>query len=268
MKRLVILLATAAVVAILWRRGRPEEIHRLDGKAMGTTWTLAWRGGHADPDEVKADVAAVIEHLEQVASNWRENSDVSRCNRGEPPTPELAALIARADRFKEETEGAFDPRLLEKVHAAGFGPAGKGYDLSSMVEGLGSDYAVARIRAHGIRDFIFDLGGEVIAGDGEWPVAIEKPDPDSSTVLRVVMLKNKALSTSGNYRQFNSTKGGLHSHIIDPKTGDSILRPPGSVTVICDDCATADVWSTALFVLGPDYKPKGMEVSWQWGGEQ
>jgi thiamine biosynthesis lipoprotein ApbE len=47
-----------------------------------------------------------------------------------------------------------------------------------------------------------------------------------------------------------------------------VKRPLSSVTVIAPDCATADAWATALFVLGPDFRdlPAGLEVTWQHEG--
>lgn len=264
MKRLAIFIGLLGLVAVLWAKGRADPVKRLQGKAMGTQWTLAWRGGDVPPERLQAETARVIEHWEQVASNWRANSDVSRHNRGEAASPDLQRLIDLARRFQTDTNGAFDPCLLEEVHAAGFGPSGKGYDLSSLVEGFAVDRVAERLRELGVRDFAFDLGGEVLAGDGEWPVGIERPDPDSATIVETVVLKNRALSTSGNYRQFTRTEGGLRGHIIDPRTGQPVIRPPCSVTVLAADCATADVWSTALFVLGPERTEPEMNITWHW----
>ena len=109
-----------------------------------------------------------------------------------------------------------------------------------------------------------ELGGEILVGDGEWEVAIEAPDPATQKIARTMKLRDRAVATSGNYRQFKPATGGLASHIIDPKTGTPVIRPPSSVTVYANDCATADAWATALFVLGPDFKaPEGIEVQWQ-----
>jgi len=264
MKRALIILGICGLfVVLIWKSTRPQT-GRLTGSAMGLTWHLEWRGKSPPPEKLQREVAATLEHWEQVMSKWRENSDASRFNRGEPVTPDLARVIALADAVRIESGGAFDHRLLESVHAAGFGPAGKGIDLSAIGEGFAVDRVAEKLRQLGVTDFIFELGGEVIAGDGDWPVEIEKPDPAARVIFRKVILRNQALATSGNYRQFLPSSDGMKTHLIDPKTGQPVVRPPSSVTVIANDCATADAWATAIFVTGPSAKfPTGLEVHWQ-----
>ena len=247
---------------LVWK-GRPVEDHLLKGAAMGTTWTLAWRGDA--PPHLQGQVAEVLEHWEQVLSQWRADSDLSRHNRGEPATPDLARVITLADEVRRITGGAFDHHILEKVHAAGFGPAGEGIDLSAIGKGFAVDRVGDRLRQLGVNDFVFELGGEVLAGDGEWEVEIERPEMGAERLHDRIKLQRRALATSGNYRQFRPGTRGVRSHLIDPRTGLPVERPPCSVSVFASDCATADAWATALFVLGPEYQPLpvGIEVHWQ-----
>jgi FAD:protein FMN transferase len=264
MKRaLGILLGLGIFLAVLFMKGRRPASDSLSGSAMGTTWTLAWRGD--PPPELRREVAGVLDHWEQVLSHWRENSDLSRHNRGEAATPDLARVIALAEDVRMASGGAFDHRILEKVHAAGFGPPGRGIDLSAIGKGFAVDRVGEHLRRLGLGDFVFELGGDLLAGEGEWPVEIERPTPATREISRTVVLRGRGLATSGNYRQFMPGKSGLTSHLIDPRSGQPVERPPCSVTVIAADCATADAWATALFVLGPDFRgtPPGVEVSWQ-----
>ena len=56
--------------------------------------------------------------------------------------------------------------------------------------------------------------------------------------------------------------GRSYSHIIDPATGRPADAVP-SVTVLARDAVTADIWATALSVLGPegfDRLPKGVDA--------
>ncbi len=240
---------------------KKSEPHILSGEAMGTTWKLAWRGD--TPKNLAPEVARVLEKWETVLSKWRDQSDVSRANRGEPITPDLQRVIDLAEVIHQKSSGAFDYRLLKETSEAGFGPSGNGMDLSAIGEGFAIDRVGERLRELGVTDFVFDLGGEILVGEGEWEVAIEAPDPATRTIARTIKLRGRALATSGNYRQFKPASGGLAGHIIDPKTHSPVIRPPSSVTVMANDCTTADAWATALFVLGPDFKaPEGIEVEW------
>jgi len=242
-------------------RSKNPEPRELHGTAMGTTWALAWRGDGAA--NLEAAVPAVLEKWENVLSQWRDDSDLSRFNHGEPATPELQRVIDLAEQVHKASAGAFNYRMLRETSEAGFGPKGNGIDLSAIGKGFAVDRVGERLRQLGVTDFVFELGGEVIAGDGEWEVAIETPDPAARKTARTLKLNNRALATSGNYRQFQPVPSGLSSHILDPTTRKPIIRPPSSVTVTARDCATADAWATALFVLGreiPD--PPGLEVQW------
>jgi len=259
-----ILVVLGMLAVILMRKSGGDEAS-IRGSAMGTHWTVEWRGKAPEPVVLKREISATLEKWEQVLSQWRQDSDLSRFNRGEPATADLGRVLEMAEGIKRKSGGAFDHHLLAEVHAAGFGPAGKGIDLSSIGKGFAVDRVCERLRELGMRDFVFALAGEVRAQGGPWPVEIEKPLVADSVADHVVVLENQAVATSGNYRQFRQTEEGLVTHIIDPVTGKSVIRPPSSVTVIAADCATASAWATALFVLGPEYEgdlPE-LRVSWQ-----
>jgi thiamine biosynthesis lipoprotein len=259
MKRLLVLLVVLVVSC------RPtEEPLVLSGASMGTTWKLAWHG--ASVPGIEEDVTETLRKWEDVLSQWKPDSDLSRFNRGEPATSDLQRVIDLAEEIRKASGGAFDHRLLKETGQAGFGPGGQGIDLSAIGKGFAVDRVGEMLRQRGISDFVFELGGEILAGDEEWEVAIEKPDPATRETAVTVMLENRALATSGNYRQFKPAKGGLASHIIDPKTGKPVIRPPSSVSVMAKDCATADAWATAIFVMGSDVPiPDGLQVIWHHG---
>jgi FAD:protein FMN transferase len=239
----------------------PDETKILTGEAMGTTWKLAWRG--ATSPGLEKEVTKTLAKWEGVMSQWKPDSDLSRFNRGQPASPELQSVIDLAENIREASGGAFDHRLLKETGEAGFGPGGNGIDLSAIGKGFAVDRVGESLRERGVTDFVFELGGEILAGDGEWEVAIEKPDPATQETALTVLLKNRALATSGNYRLFQPADGGLASHIIDPRTRKPVIRPPSSVSVMAKDCATADAWATAFFILDPDVAiPDGIEVIW------
>lgn len=264
MKRWSILAGAIVVLTMIWLKHRTPPA-MLTGRAMDCEWKLLAEG-QWDRPAVHAEVAEVLEHWEQVLSTWRPDSDLSRYNRGESASSDLAVVLKMADDLRDVSNGAFDHRMLGDLTAAGFGPGGKGVDLSSLGKGVAVEADCERRRSRGIHRHVFSLAGEVRAGDGKWPVRIE--DPANPTAGDVITLSGKAMATSGNSRLWNRKEGGkLVSHILDPTTGKPVLRPPCSVTVIGPDAAMASGWATALFVLGPRGKTLaeagGYQVIWQ-----
>lgn len=268
MKRFLILAGVLVVLGVLFFRSRnPQTL--ITGRAMGCEWKFLTNES-INEVEVRNGIVQTLEHWEQVLSTWRPDSDLSRHNRGEMPTADLAAVIAMADQLHKDSDGAFDHRLLAALTKAGFGPGGSGMDLSSLGKGYAVDRVCEELQQRGIRSYVFSLAGEVRAGEGVWPVELEAPDSSGKHPRRTIELSGKALATSGNYRQWNrEEEGKLASHIIDPRTGEPVMRPPCSVTVIGPSAALASGWATAAFVLGPDHRPKnipeGFDVVWQHG---
>jgi thiamine biosynthesis lipoprotein len=65
-----------------------------------------------------------------------------------------------------------------------------------------------------------------------------------------VLLRDAAVSTSGDAEQFVKLGGKRYSHIVDPRTGMAVVGR-SSVTVIAPKGITADALATAASVLGP-----------------
>ncbi|MCB9535012.1 MAG: FAD:protein FMN transferase [Myxococcales bacterium] len=131
-------------------------------------------------------------------------------------------------------------------------------DLSAIAKGYGVDRAAAALADLGAERYLVEVGGEVVARgtnpDGQpWRLGIEKPALDGSGgVQEVVALSDRAMATSGDYRNFREVDGQRVSHTIDPRTARPITHGLASVSVVADDCTTADAWATALNVLGPE----------------
>ena len=130
-------------------------------------------------------------------------------------------------------------------------------DLSAVAKGFGVDQAAAALEQAGYHDYMVEVGGEIrVAGNTEagrpWRLAVEKPSPTERAIYEVVALRNQALATSGDYRNFTVVDGVRYSHTIDPTTGRPVTHDLASVSVIADTCARADALATALNVLGPE----------------
>ena len=134
-------------------------------------------------------------------------------------------------------------------------------DCSAIAKGYACDVVAEYLRRRGIENFMVEIGGEIVTqGINEkrlpWKIGVTKPVDDSlntnqelQTVLNVT---NKAMATSGNYRNFDYKNGKKYAHTIDPVTGYPVQHNILSATVIADNCATADAYATAFMVMGLD----------------
>ena len=132
-------------------------------------------------------------------------------------------------------------------------------DCSAIAKGYGSDRVARLLRSHGITNFMVEIGGEIVtSGISDkrvpWKIGVTKPTDDSlstSTELQTVLnVTDRAMATSGNYRNFYYKDGKRYAHTIDPRTGRPVQHSILSATVLADDCATADAYATAFMVMG------------------
>jgi thiamine biosynthesis lipoprotein ApbE len=101
---------------------------------------------------------------------------------------------------------------------------------------------------------IINIGGDiVVAGNLQETVQISDPkaDAENDAPLDKLLISNKAIATSGNYRRGELINGQWYSHIIDPRTG----LPAGNVisaTVVSPNATDAGALATAFNVLSPE----------------
>ena len=141
-------------------------------------------------------------------------------------------------------------------------------DCSAIAKGYGSDVVARLLKARDVQNFMVEIGGEIVTkGVNEqrmpWRIGVTKPTEDSlntshelQTVLNVT---DKAMATSGNYRNFYYKDGKKYAHTIDPKTGRPVQHSILSATVLANDCATADAYATSFMVMGLDGAKKILE---------
>lgn len=130
-------------------------------------------------------------------------------------------------------------------------------DLSAIAKGYGVDQVAQFLNNRGVQNFLVEIGGEIKAqghkSNGQpWHVAIERAENSAQQAQQLLSLSNLALATSGSYRNYFEEDGVRYSHTIDPTTGRPITHTLVSVSVLANDCMTADAWATALMVLGPN----------------
>ena len=126
-----------------------------------------------------------------------------------------------------------------------FGAIGKGYAVDEMVR-------IAR--ESGITRGLVNFGGNIYAmnppaGKKFWDVGVRKPGSGSEIISKLDLV-NKGVATSGDYERYFEHAGKKYSHIIDPRTGWP-AEDLTSVVAVSKTATEADVFSTAVSVLGP-----------------
>ena len=130
-------------------------------------------------------------------------------------------------------------------------------DVSAIAKGYGVDQVALKLEELGYFNYLVEVGGEIRARgqrtDGQvWRVAIEEPGEGFRRIHRVLPLNDRAMATSGDYRNFYQGEDGQRiSHTLDPRSGRPIEHGLASVSVIHPSATQADAWATALNVLGP-----------------
>ncbi|HSV32097.1 MAG TPA: FAD:protein FMN transferase, partial [Atribacteraceae bacterium] len=146
--------------------------------------------------------------------------------------------------------------LDEEQGRARFLKEGMQLTLGGIAAGYAVDRATELLKEKGIAGALIDIGGDIRGyGPRTFRIAIQHPRDDVGW-LEVIDLKNAAVATTGDYRQFFFLGKRRVHHILDPQTGqpaDSVM----SVTVVAEKALVTDVLTTTVFVLGPE---KGMEL--------
>ncbi len=263
------------------------------GEAQGTYYAVTYfdrEGRNFQPE-----VDSILKAFDRSVSMWVPESLISRINQGDTavrPDDWFADIFHRSAAIAEATDGAFDFTVGPLVNAWGFGfrgklvmdsarvdslrqfvdyrkvsmgedrriekPEGFRFDFNAIAQGYSVDLLGRFLEEQGIRRYLVDIGGEVLARgakpDGSpWVVGIENPAADSlseRTLNTRVKLENMALATSGSYRKYREEGGVRYSHTIDPRTGYPVRHSLLSVSVLAGDAATADGYATAFMVMG------------------
>jgi thiamine biosynthesis lipoprotein len=140
-------------------------------------------------------------------------------------------------------------------------------DLSAIAKGYAVDVIAEFLRSKDIHNLLVEIGGEAICyGTNErgeiWSIGIDDPKGSGSGQQRlraIVKLKDRAIATSGNYRNFYEVNGQRFSHTLSPFTGYPVQHSLLSASVFAEDCMTADAFATGFMVLGVEESIKIIE---------
>jgi len=253
---------------------------------MGTTVEIKVLSANETQAEKAIEAAFTeISHVDNIASIFKNESEVSRLNRqGFSSDPELFEIIDRALYVSKLTGGAFDITVIPLIKLWAIKtdkprvPAEEeinrtlkmiGYqrikldykikkvylnkvevDLGGIAKGFAVDKAIMVLKRYGVQKGLVNAGGDIrFIGDKTWSIGLAHPRLKDKLV-KEIKLKNKAIVTSGDYERYFIQRDKRYHHIINPATGYPATEC-ASVTIISDDAATADALATGVFVLGP-----------------
>ena len=141
-------------------------------------------------------------------------------------------------------------------------------DVGAIAKGLALRMAVDAVTTNSdIESFVLNGGGDIIiggapAGRAAWAVGVQSPDTEGQAE-RILELANTSVFTSGDYHRYFIFEGERFNHIIDARTfmPATTFR---SVTVVHPDAMTAEILSTALFIVDIN---EGRDMIARLGGE-
>ena len=288
-------LALPLIYAIILTLASCSDKNQINSGAIwGTTYHITY----SSPDNLGDSILTVMNDIELQLSMFASSSLVSRINRNEDVSvgDSFRRVFEISQKISALSDGAFDPTVGPLTDLWGFGNVrsdsvimpenaaidaalstiginrctinnGKvikpspdtRFDFSSVAKGYGVDEIARMLSRNGVKDYLVEIGGEIIASGHNpkrqtWRVQIDAPVSDSLAHISmyVIPLDNAAVATSGNYRNFRKTTDGSIGHTIDPRTGYPVRSSTLSATVISPDCATADALATACMVLPSD----------------
>ncbi len=131
-------------------------------------------------------------------------------------------------------------------------------DFNAIAKGYAVDVIAEFFESQRVENYLVEIGGEMRSKginkekQKPWTIGIDRPNFDGSqSVIKAIAFKNEAMATSGTYRKFKlDDKGNRYAHIIDTKTGYPSKTNVLSVSVIANDCMTADAYATAFQAMG------------------
>lgn len=254
---------------------------------MDTVMEVTVYGSGASDAAEEAERA--IRRLEELWSVTREDSEISRLNRGETVelSEETANLLQKGLRLSEETGGALNlalypltrlwgftteeyrvpsreeiDALLDRLRSGSLSLEDNRASLSSweldfgaVAKGYAAQLSADMLKERGVTSALLTLGGNVqTVGNKEdgslWRIGVRDPWGEAGDYLGVLLVGEAAVVTSGAYQRYFAEDGVRYGHILDPETGRPVESGLASVTIVAKDGFLADGLSTALYVMG------------------
>lgn len=270
---------------------QPEKIV-LQGLAQGSYYAVTYFD--EQNRNFQQEIDSIFRAVDVSVNLWVDGSVICKVNRNEEVTLDEIFIdnFNIAQEAAELSDGYFDPTISPLVAAWGFsnktgdsitpqlidslkqlvnyrnirienGKVVKAnpdmkLDFNAIAQGYTSDLIAAFLESRGIKNYLVDTGGEIMAkgckpNDQPWIVGIEKPAANwdsERTVQTCIALRDKGLVTSGSTRKYIERNGKRYSHCIDPKTGYPVEHNVLSVTVLAENSVWADALASICMVMG------------------
>ncbi|MDC6406504.1 MULTISPECIES: FAD:protein FMN transferase [Maribacter] len=132
------------------------------------------------------------------------------------------------------------------------------FDFNAIAKGYAIDRLAVMLDNKGIENYLVEVGGEVVAKginlekEKPWVVGIDDPQAEMGRQMKLLInMSDRALASSGNYRKYrvDSISGKKYVHTIDPISGYTKNSNTLGVTILANDCATADAYATAFMAM-------------------
>lgn len=282
------------------RQQRNMPYQRCSDFVFGTTFNVTYQ---SDSD-MTYSIKDALRKVDYSLSPFNKESVITAINDNKDVRPDkmFMDVFQMAMDVSRETEGAFDITVAPLVNAWGFGfksgqkPTPRqvdslkqiiGYqkilvddgmvrkqdprmmlDCSAIAKGYGADVVADVLRRHGVKNFMVEIGGEIVTSGVNpdrlpWKVGVIKPTDDSLSVSHelqtILNVTDVAMATSGNYRNFYYEGGKKFAHTIDPQTGYPVQHSLLSATVLAKTCAIADAYATSFMVMGRERAQRVLE---------
>jgi thiamine biosynthesis lipoprotein len=224
-----------------------SELMRLCAKAGG------------DPVPVGEELFFVLSRAEEVSRLSDGAFDVTV-----GPVVKLWRRARRTERLPDPDDlkkalalvGYEKVKLDPKAHTVRLPEPGMQLDLGGIAKGYAADEALRELERHKVTRALVAAGGDIaVSGpppdaDG-WNIGIAPLEDPDSKPSRYLLLKDAAVSTSGDAEQYVEIDGKRYSHIVDPKTGIGLVGRR-SATVVARRGVWADSLTKTVIVPGPE----------------
>ena len=252
-------------------------LHKQESFVFGTRVEILIAG--LDEAKARPAAAAVLREFDRLHRSYHawQPSELSALNEAiaagktHEVAPEMAALIADAQRLTAIGEGLFDPGIGALIRLWGFqadeftatlpAPAALAawraarpgiadvqiegtrvrssnravaLDLGGYLKGVALDRAAAILRAQGVGNALINIGGNVMAlgsKNGERWRVGIQHPRQPGPLATVALDDGEAIGTSGDYQRYFELAGKRYSHLLDPRSAEPVMHTQ-SLTVL------------------------------------